>query len=301
MDRRIKFRHLETLSAIAREGSLSRAAAQLNLSGPAVSKTLKELEDILDTRLMTRSRSGVFLTAEGEIFLQFAEQSTAALQHGLRSLKGGGMGRDPLRIGILPSVAGTLIPRAVAQVARDLPGLLLELHEGFHDTLTARLRSGHLDLVVGRLGRPASMQGLRFEQLYSEEVILVARPDSPARQVAGFADLAPFRVIYPPENSAIRPLVARLLIAHGVPLFPNRVETASPSFGRAVTLSDPGVVWVISKGVVATDLAQGVLARLDLDTTPTLGPVGVISRSAELSGVAARHVTRALARAAAQS
>jgi len=298
MDRRIKFRHLDTFSAIARAGSLKRAAEELHLSQPAISKTLKELEDILGVALMDRDRAGAKLTQEGEIFLQFAEQSTAALRHGLRSVRAGGTAATHLAVGVLPSVASSLLPSAVLSFAQSNPDTLLELHEGPHHDLTSRLRSGKLDLVVGRLGRPESMQGLVFRQLYGEEVVIVAAPDSPAVAVRRFEDLAAFRVLYPPSDSAIRPLVARMLIARGLPLFGNRIETASAAFGRALTLADPGTVWFISRGVVLKDLAEGRLIRLDIDTSATMGAVGVMSLADEVPTPALRAFSIALQRAA---
>jgi LysR family pca operon transcriptional activator len=113
MDRRIKFRHLDTFSAIARAGSFKKAAAELNLSQPAISKALKELEGILGTDLMERDRSGIKLTQKGEVFLQFAEQSTAALRHGLRSVRTSGDAKEHLNIGVLPSVASGLLPAPI--------------------------------------------------------------------------------------------------------------------------------------------------------------------------------------------
>ena len=247
MDRRIKFRHLDTFSAIARASSFKAAAAQLNLTQPAISKTLKELEEILGVVVMKRSRAGVALTPEGEVFLQFAEQSTAALKQGLRSIRASSNAAGQLKVGALPSVASSLLPKAAVMFAEKSPDTRVEIHEGPHSDLTARLRSGGLDIVVGRLGKPDAMIGLSFHQLFAEEVVIVANPESAALGITDFADLAAFRVLYPPKESAIRPLVARMLIARGVPLFDNRIETASPAFGRAVTTSDPNTVWVISK------------------------------------------------------
>lgn len=299
MDRRIKFRHLEAFSAIARAGSLKLAAERLHLTQPAMSKTLKELEGLLGVTLMERGRAGVALTEQGSIFLQFAEQSTAALRHGLRSVRTGGPAGSRLRIGGLPSVASTLLPQAVLAFVRDNPDTALELHEGTHEDLTGRLRSGRLDLVVGRLGRPQTMQGLVFRQLYSEAVVVVTAPDSPAAKVTRFEDLERFRVLYPPADAAIRPLVARMLIARGVPLFGNRIETASAAIGRALVLADQDTVWIISRGVVAQDLAERRLVALAIDTAPTLGAVGVMSLADEVPSAAARAFGRALDRVAA--
>ncbi len=298
MDRRIKFRHLDAFSAIARAGSFKKAAAELNLSQPAISKALKELEDILGTVLMERDRSGVKLTQKGEVFLQFAEQSTAALRHGLRSVRTSGAANEHLGIGVLPSAASSLLPDAVSVFAKEDPDTLLEIDEGPHSDLTSRLRSGRLDLVVGRLGRPQSMHGLTFRQLYSEEVVVVAAPSSSAASLHRFEDLDRYRVLYPPPDSAIRPLVARMLIARGVPLFRNRIETASAAVGRALTLADPDTVWVISRGVVLHDLLDGRLVRLEIDTGPTYGAVGIMSVADDVPTPAIRAFSNALIRAA---
>ncbi|MDO7627483.1 MAG: pca operon transcription factor PcaQ [Loktanella sp.] len=294
MDRRIKFRHLDAFSAIARARSFKIAAEKLSLTQPAISKTLKELEEILGVVVMERSRSGVSLTPEGEVFLQFAEQSTAALCHGLRSIRAGNTIGGNLNVGALPSVASSLLPRAVLAFMKMSPDTIVEILEGPHHDLTARLRSGGLDLVVGRLGKPDTMVGLSFQQLYSEEVVIVASPESLALQVRDFAALDGFRVLYPPQDSAIRPLVARLLISQGVPLFRNRIETTSPAFGRAVTMADHDTVWIISKGVVASDIAKGRLAPLVIDMALTRGAVGIMSRSEEVPSVANRAFSKLL-------
>ncbi|WP_108830371.1 pca operon transcription factor PcaQ [Ascidiaceihabitans donghaensis] len=295
VDRRIKFRHLDAFSAIARASSFKIAAQDLNLTQPAISKTLKDLETILGVVLLERSRSGVALTPQGEVFLQFAEQSTAALRHGLRSMHAHSTAAGQLKVGALPSVASRLLPRAVLAFQKLNPNTTLEMYEGSHRDLTTRLRSGGLDLVVGRLGNPDTMVGLGFQQLYSENVVVVARPDSAALDVQSAADLDGFRVLYPPKDSAIRPLVARHLISQGVPLFQNRIETASPTFGRAVVLSDPDTVWVISRGVVANDLDQNTLVTVPVEMAATHGAVGIMSRAEDIPAVSMRTFSKLIA------
>ena len=70
LDTRIKYRHLLCFLEIARQGSLARAADMLAISQPAISKTLKELEDLLEARLFARSRQGVELTPAGTRFMR---------------------------------------------------------------------------------------------------------------------------------------------------------------------------------------------------------------------------------------
>ena len=278
MDRRIKFRHLEAFIGIARAKSLKRAAETLNLTQPAVSKTLKELETILGVTLMERGRAGVQLCPEGEVFLQFAEQSVSALHNGLASI-GGAAGGGVLAVGALPSVAAQLLPQAVGLFRSNAPDVVLHIREGSHAFLTDLLRNGALDLVVGRLGRPDSMTGLSFTQLREEKVVIVVAPGHPLAGAVQLDQLRGYPVIYPPKEAAIRPLIARMMIASGQALFADRIESTSAAFARAMVLGQEQAIWFISEGVVAGDIAEGRLVALGINTEPTTGPVGIMARS----------------------
>ena len=112
----IKLRHLQAFLEVARLRSLTEAASALNVTQPAVSKTLKELEALLGVGLMERGRSGVSLTAEGEIFRHYAGLSVAALAEGLDGIDQVRMGSERLlRVGALPSVAASIVPLAAGR------------------------------------------------------------------------------------------------------------------------------------------------------------------------------------------
>ncbi len=278
VDRRIKFRHIQCFVEICREQSLKIAAEKLFLTQPAISKTLKELEEILGATLLTRSRSGVALTRQGEVFLHFAEMSLAALQQGLSGVEQvGTKGTTKLSVGALPSVAARLMP-AVATEFRELaPNTNLSITDGPHGYLLERLRLGDIDLVIGRLGRPDSMQGISFTHLYEEQVEFVVRAGHPILSAPDLKRIGEWQLIYPPVGSAIRPLVDRYLIAHGVGEITNRLETVSGAFGRAYT-RNTDAIWIISAGVVANEISDGHLVALPFDTSITKGPVGLMRR-----------------------
>jgi LysR family pca operon transcriptional activator len=278
IDRRIKFRHIQCFVEISREGSLKRAAEKLFLTQPAMSKTLKELEEILGATLVLRSRSGINLTPEGEVFLHFARMSLAALQQGLDGVeRAGAQAAQRLTVGALPSVAARLMPAAATEFAALAPQVTLRIMDGPHRYLIDRLRLGELDLVIGRLGPPDTMQGISFTQLYNEEVVLVVRAGHPLLGEPDLKRIGDWQVIYPPEGSAIRPLVERYLIANGVGEIPNRLETVSGAFGRVYTRRSDAV-WIISAGVVGNEIADGHLIRLPFETAITQGPVGLMAR-----------------------
>jgi LysR family pca operon transcriptional activator len=278
IDRRIKVRHIQCFVEIVRQKSLKRAAERLSLTQPAISKTLKELEEILGTALLVRNRAGVALTRQGEVFLHFAEMSVAALQQGLDGVEQiGRRGSITLSIGALPSVAARLMPEVVRIFRTLAPEVTLRITDGPHGYLIDLLRQGRLDLVIGRLGQADTMQGISFTQLYNEYVEFVVRPGHPLLTDPDMRRLGAWPVIFPPEASAIRPLIERVLVAHGVGEIPDRIETVSGAFGRNFTATTDAV-WIISAGVVAKEIADGRLVRLPFETALTVGPVGLMSR-----------------------
>ena len=275
LDPRIRLRHLRTFVEVARRKSVGEAADALAVTQPAVSKTLKELEEIAGARMMDRSRAGVTLTPVGEMFLHYAGAALSALTQGMEGIaharaEGGQM----LTLGALPSVAARIIPRAAAQFKEAAPHIALKIVSGPNPYLLDSVRRGDLDLVVGRLGPPDSMAGLSFSHLYSERIALVARPGHPLLDRPEPSRIADYTVLFPDAGAAIRELAEQYLIANGIGRLPDRIETVADSFGRSyVRRTD--AVWFISHGVVALDLAEGHLVEVPLDMDQTLGPVGL--------------------------
>jgi LysR family pca operon transcriptional activator len=124
------------------------------------------------------------------------------------------------------------------------------------------------------------MSGLSFIHLYSEHISLVARPGHPllADKNPDITRIREFTVLVPPRHAIIHPTVDKMLIAHGIGALPDRIETVSTSFGRAFT-RETNAIWIISNGAVATDIAEGNLVELRIDTSDTFGPVGLTTRS----------------------
>ena len=278
LDRRIKIRHLQSFVEICRERSMKNAAEKLNLTQPAISKTLKELEDILGAPLLKRSRAGISLTRHGDVFLHFAEMSLASLQQGVAGVEDlAGQGRSRLAVGALPSVAARLMPEVASEFAHLSPGTTLRIMDGPHGYLIDRLRRGELDIVIGRLGPPDTMQNISFTQLYNEEVRFIVRAGHPLLRTPELSRINDYQVIYPSQGSAILPLVERFLISHGIGRIDKRLETVSGAFGRVFTRKSDAV-WIISAGVVANEIADGHLVALPWDTSMMRGPVGLMRR-----------------------
>jgi LysR family pca operon transcriptional activator len=301
IDARIRFRHLRCFLEVARQRSVVKAAEVLAISQPAVSKTLRELETTLEVELFDRSRRGVRLTQYGETFLRHAGASVSALRRGVDSIAHArGTGELAITVGVLPTVAARIMPASVKRYKDTGTGTTVRLVTGPNTLLLSRLHVGELDLVVGRLAEAELMAGLSFEHLYSEHVSVFVRPGHPLASARPFElqRIAEFSVILPTEESIIRPVVDRFLMANGIGLLPDRIETVSLAFAQPyLQMSD--AVWIISSGVVAREVQDGTLVELDVDTRDMHGPVGLTTRAdaTPAPGVEAfMGIVRALAR-----
>ncbi|MCM2293249.1 pca operon transcription factor PcaQ [Allorhizobium sp. BGMRC 0089] len=301
IDQRIKFRHLQSFLEVARQKSVMKAAESLHVSQPAVTKTVRELEELLSVALFERDGRGIKLTRYGEIFLRHAGATISALQQAVDSVsqeaeKTG----PPVRIGALPSVSTRIMPAAMQRFLAAETGSPIKVVTGDNAVLLDQLRLGELDMVVGRLAAPDKMTGLSFEHLYSEQVVFAVRAGHPliGEKTALFERLRAYTVLMPTKTAIIRPFVESFLIANGVPVLPNQIETVSDSFGRAF-LKSSNAVWIISEGVVSRDIGDGVLAALPIDCSATRGPVGLTIRAEALLPSAHLVMMKAIREAAA--
>jgi LysR family pca operon transcriptional activator len=287
----ISYRHVRCFLEVARLSSVGQAADALNVSQPAVSKTLRELEERLGAALFERVGRRLRLTTAGRIFQKHAGLSLAELERGVRAL-GAPAGGDVLAIGVLPTVATRVLPRAALAFARRVPGACLRASTGPNRFLLSQLRDGSLDLVVGRLAAPEEMAGLVFEQLFSEAVVAVVREGHPLLATPG-GNLAAWPLILPPPDAIIRQVVEQHFLRGGLEVPRPQVETVSLALGRGLVLGSDAV-WFISEGVVAEEVAAGTLVALDLGGMARAGPVGLTLRSGQEASDALRELMQAV-------
>lgn len=289
---RIRFRHLSCFVAIAQERNLRRAAERLHLSQPAVSKTLCELEALAGVQLVERGRQGARLTAAGEQFLRHAVGVTQALESATAALMGSGDASAPVvHVGALPTVASSLLPQAIARLHALRPHAGVRLRTGTNIELLSALKAGELDFIIGRMAEPDAMQGLSFELLYAEPLALVVRPGHPLLAQPGASASLQAVLDYPlviaTPGTVPRHHTEALFHTHGLRLPAGVTETLSVSVARLLACRSDAV-WITPERAAHDDLAHGGLLRLNIATSGTKEPVGLLRRSAatpsELAG-----------------
>ncbi|MAG64653.1 MAG: pca operon transcription factor PcaQ [Pseudomonas sp.] len=275
-DNRIKYRHLLCFLEISQQGSLARAADELAVTQPAISKALKELEDLLGATLFERSKTGVTLTAAGSAFLRYAGPSVQALREGVRSLRAGEHEAGMVRLGALSTVESSLLPEVVARLHAQHAALVVSVATGPGSYLLGQLRAGELDLVVGRMTDSPQIEGLSFEHLYSESMTLVVRPGHPLLEESGRDRLGEFPVVLPLGGTTIRRHADSLFIQLGISPPQRRLETLSIALSRHYVLNSEAV-WIAPLDAVRQDLASGTLAEFELGIKEPGGSVGICS------------------------
>lgn len=293
---RLQLRHLRCLATVGQERNLVRAASALALTQPAVSKTIAELEDIVGRQLLVRRRRGVDLTPAGEVLLRHSVATLRGLREGLSLALDEAEG-EQLRVvvGALPNMAASLLPEAMALLVHEHPHLRVRVVSGTNAQLMAQLRQGEIDLVVGRLAQPSAMVDLSFLQLYSEPLLLVARPGHPlaGKTRPPLASLAAYPLVVPVQGTLVRDTADAFLFARGNALPGAVIEATDTSFALGL-LRRTDAIWFAPKGAADNALALGELVKLDVDTSVTDGPVGITQRRAGEPGDGARRLIGAI-------
>ncbi|EBL4164518.1 LysR family transcriptional regulator [Salmonella enterica] len=276
---RIRLRHLHTFVAVAQQGTLGRAAETLNLSQPALSKTLNELEQLTGTRLFERGRLGAQLTVPGEQFLTHAVKVLDALNTAGQALnRKEDVSADVVRVGALPTAALGILPAAIGRFHQQQKSTSLQVATMNNTMLLAGLKSGEIDLGIGRMSDPELMGGLNYELLFLESLKLVVRPGHPLLQeTITLSRVMEWPVVVSPKGTVPRQNAEALLQSQGCKMPAGCIETLSASLSRQLTV-DYDYVWFVPSGAVKEDLRQATLVSLPVPTQSAGEPIGILTR-----------------------
>ena len=228
--RRLKLRDLHILLAVAQRGSMARAASELAMSQPAVSKAIADLERVLGTRLLDRTPRGIEPTMYGRALIKRGLAIFDELRQGVHELD---FLADPsvgeLRIGSSEGMAAGLLPAIIERILQSHPRIVFKVTQAvFASTQYRDLRERSVDLLLGRVFAPIE-DDLAVEALFEDHVVVVAAKHSPLHRRRGLSlsDLQSQRwVLHPPDTPAGH-LAADLFRTAGLKMPPAPVLTLS--------------------------------------------------------------------------
>ena len=277
---RLKTRHLVLLGELGEHRSIMHAANAAHMTQPAASKLLSELEGLLGTPLFERLPRGVTPTPYGEIMIRRARAALAEMNlahQEVMTLLSGLSGR--VAVGTVLTPAMDLLPAAVLRLKTLYPKLHVAIEVDTSKSLLARLRSGQLEMMVGRILEPEAAEELNFEPLSDEPHCIFARAGHPlaGRTDLTLADLAAAGWILPAEGSILRDRLTALFLSAGLDLPEHTIETTSvPMITHMLAQSD--MVVALPPEVVRTHVEHRVLVPLPIGLELRLDRFGIVTR-----------------------
>jgi LysR family transcriptional regulator, regulator of abg operon len=176
----MKLHQLAALVAASECGSLRQAATKMRISQPALSRSIRELENETGVRLIERTPLGVKPTVYGDALILRSKIIDAELRHAredIAHLKSATHG--DLRIGATPVAAFSLLPVVLARFKRSRPQLRVTINDGMGESLLAGLRQGDLDIVFGRIYEDIDAREFAVDVLFDDSLVVVARRGHP--------------------------------------------------------------------------------------------------------------------------
>ena len=183
----LTIRQMRYFDALATTRHFGRAAGMVNVSQPALSAQIAEMERHLKTRLIERNRNGALLTPSGEALLPDIRailQSVDALED--RARRRGGVLEGRLRLGIIPTVAPYLIPRLIPMLRQRYERLELELRELMTIACVDDVKHGRLDCAITAL--PQTDESLRSLHLFEDRFLIASAANESTVLVSPMAE-----------------------------------------------------------------------------------------------------------------
>ena len=273
---RLKVRQLTLLQSIHRHRSLNRVAAEIGLSQPAITKALREVEDIFSFQLFERSNRGLLPTAMGEAVLAHAERWMAELESSTRALAAVHAGlRGRMRLGFTHYVPQALLSAAVEHCLGREPQIAMLAREGTTDELVAAIVARELDCAIGRSFDGESSEIVQHA-IYQQEPCLLVSAKSFKRLSRGGLDwalLAQLNWILPPPNTPMRRTFNTIFVGAGVQPPAPLLETLSLRSIETVLRMDANAVTILPTDVASDFVNGGFGAVLPYKLAWNLPPV----------------------------
>lgn len=293
----MKLGSLRALVAAVEEGSLRAAARRLDVSQPALTKMIRELERELATTLLLRSTTGVLATAQGTVLYERARSAERELAHAIDEIRQlGGQMTGTLAIGAVPLAIMLVVPEALRSFGAEFPQIQLRIFEELYIAQLTRLRRGEVDIALGPLPEQLPAGEFAVETLMPISMVIVVRKGHPLGRARRLADLAQAPWVY--TGSTADSGYARLLYErHGLQAPPAGALVDSTLGLLSIIASGLGV------GLLPYQIAMHPFARQQLDVVPVVeGPLtltlAALARADATLKPSVRHFLAHLHRAA---
>lgn len=255
---------LRAFVSVARQGSIRGAGRVLNLSQPALTKSIKELEQSLGTRLFVRRRQGVTLTNCGDAFFKHASlilEELRVAQEDIAQRLGGTSGR--VNIGVGASIARTIMPVVIERFHREFPNVKVRIAEGQLVSMIPELRQGELDFTVNTYYQGPFDNELLYEKLMDKEYRVMARRGHPQANARSMHELRDCDWTMPTQRGSYYKLLSEVF--SDMEVEPNISVICETFMSCTSLIAKTDFLSVLSVDIVNDPVIGQSLVALDLD------------------------------------
>lgn len=275
----MRLQRIEQFIAVAEAGSLRGAARRLDMSQPALTRALQQLEEELGVQLMHRSVHGTLLTAAGTAFLSRARVAESELRKAAEEARrtvddGGGL----LSLGVSPVGASLLLPELATSLLRQRPQTRLRVLEMAPSMLLPWVRDGAVDMAVTQRTRANLDAGLQYRPLFEINMRVAARPGHPLLRARSLQELAQAAWLYMTAPGTSDDIVSQSFAAEGLPLPLPTVHCGS-YFVALDMVAATDMVVVLPPALLLACMKSGRLAEIGMAKPLVPLQVGLYTRA----------------------
>jgi len=288
-------RHLRNMLAVMEEGSLGKAAQRLNISQPALTKSIQRLEQHLGVPLFDREARGMKPTFYADSLRGYAKAACVGMAEAesqIASLRNGTEGI--VTVAGPPLIVTELLPQILVRLSQERPKLQIRVVARNKDLFTGLLE-GQFNLVVAMLYNEVPKQGLSKQWLFDDRLVLIMRPDHPLakRRKVKPSDLLDQKWVFPDSDTWSHKRLALYFEQAGLTVPRPRIESRNPAFLKSVVMMSDHVGMIAKLGV-EKELAKGLLKCIEIDSPLMLRPIGIVGRENEPVSPAMKSFIRIL-------
>ena len=278
---KIRFFHLDLVVTVARLGTIRATARHFNLTQPAVTRALQELESQLGAPLFDRTRQGMTTNPYGDRFITQAQTMLnlmKTVQEDIDHMSSGTIG--DVHLGLLPTANSNLIPILVGELEKQGYDLSIKVQEGPIDILLPMLMEGTIDILIGRLPTPSPGTTLHQTILFYDSFAIVSGPDNPLvnQSELKLKDLLDKRWIFPsPTTSLLMADVIETFNREKLPVPTPVLEINSLQTIRTL-LRSTEMISIFSYQMALEESNHDLISILPVDFNSIVTPIGITTR-----------------------
>ena len=272
----MELRQLRHFVAVAEAGNFSEAARRVFLSQPALTRSIKTLEDHLETRLLDRGPQGASLTRSGELFLDYARMilnDCDRAQREIRMFREGVAGH--VSMGIAALFAGWIADEAVLRATAQLPNVELTVTEGYFEDLLGLLRTGKLDFALTNFAQPGIDEEFVVEPILSLHARMIAAAHHPLASKSAILPQDLARADWVTINKAHSLDILMKFFGNFELPPPRALRTNSLALLKAVVANGSHLT-LVSHAVMHRELQRGQVRILDVEMPEVTREAGLI-------------------------